>query len=59
MSPILVLNCWILGEDSQNAFEIKIPKSETVAGLKKAIANETKSTAAPHALDLWMVQVSE
>ena len=55
MSDILVLNCWILGDASQNAFTIKIANSEKVDSLKEEIAKKTKSEAAAHTLYLWKV----
>jgi Crinkler effector protein N-terminal domain len=55
MSDMLDLYCWALGDDPLLAFPIKIAKSETVGGLKKAIKNEMMSDAAAHTLYLWKV----
>ena len=55
MSDMLDLYCWALGDDPLLAFPIKIAKSETVGGLKKAIKDEMMSDAAAHTLYLWKV----
>ncbi|KAG9312767.1 hypothetical protein JVU11DRAFT_7204 [Chiua virens] len=36
----LVLNCWVRGHDIGHVFPVKIPSTETVASLKKAIKSE-------------------
>jgi hypothetical protein len=58
MSDMLNLNCGVLGDDPLRphfVFPIKIAKSETVGGLKKAIKDETKQDANAHTLYLWQV----
>ncbi|KAF8885865.1 hypothetical protein CPB84DRAFT_1850243 [Gymnopilus junonius] len=54
----LSLYCWILGDDSERTFTVKIPKTDNVSILKKLIKEEK----APHLnhiaasdLDLWRV----
>jgi len=40
MSNILELNCWVLGDDTQGVFPVKIASSETVGTLKEAIKDK-------------------
>jgi hypothetical protein len=59
MSDMLNLNCWVLGDDPQRVFSVKIAKSETVGGLKKAIKKEKEPEFDDYAadrLDLWKVR---
>jgi hypothetical protein len=58
MSDLLNLNCWVLGDDPQCVFSLKIAKSETINVLKKAIKNEKKpifDDIMADTLDLWKV----
>jgi hypothetical protein len=58
MSDFLNLNCWVLGDDAQRVFSLKIAKSETINVLKKAIKNEKKPVfdgITADSLDLWKV----
>jgi hypothetical protein len=50
--PVLDLNCLVLGDDisAAHVFSVKVAKSETVGGLKKAIKNQKKVE-----LVLWKV----
>jgi len=60
--PQFDLNCSVLGGDDGRVFSVKIAKSATVDGLKKAIRKEKEPEfdyAAADRLNLWMVQVSE
>ncbi|KIJ92449.1 hypothetical protein K443DRAFT_135290 [Laccaria amethystina LaAM-08-1] len=57
-TPFLSLNCFVLGDDPDRTFTVKIPKVENVSILKKLIKEEK----APHLdhisasdLDLWQV----
>jgi len=54
MSDTLNLNCWVLGDDPQRVFSVKIAKSETVDALKKAIMEDPSNKA--KYLDLWKVR---
>jgi hypothetical protein len=59
MSDMLNLNCSVLGDDPQRVFSVKIAKSETVGGLKKAIKKEKEPEFDDYAadrLDLWKVR---
>jgi hypothetical protein len=40
MAATLKLNCWVLGDDTSQVFEVKIANTESVSALKKAIKNE-------------------
>jgi len=56
----LKLFCWVIGENPQNVFSVKIQKQETVADLKKAIKAEKRRTLRDidaDALLLWDVSV--
>ena len=56
---MLNLNCWVLGDDLQRVFSVKIAKSDTVGGLKKAIKKEKEPEFDDYAadrLDLWKVR---
>ena len=61
MSDMLNLNCWVLGDDPERVFSVKIAKSETVDALKDAI-KEKKQNAFVNldadSLDLWKVSMS-
>jgi hypothetical protein len=46
MSDMLNINCWVLGDNPQRVFSLKIAKLEMVDALKKVIKNEKK-----HAFD--------
>jgi hypothetical protein len=58
--PQLDLNCLVLGDDisAWRVFPVRIAKSETVGGLKKAIKKEKEPEFDDYAadrLDLWKV----
>jgi len=57
---LLLLNCWVLGEDSARIFPVKIDRDENVGALKKAIKEE-KKPAFDHitadSLDVWNVSI--
>jgi hypothetical protein len=58
MSDMLCLNCWVLGDDPQRVFSVKIAKSETIDALKKAVKEEKKNAffnLDADSLDLWKV----
>jgi len=58
MSTVLELNCWILGDEPQCVFPVKIASSETVGHLKEAIKDKKKQTFTgidADLLDLWKV----
>lgn len=60
MSDMLNLNCWVLGDDPQRVFPVKIASSETVGGLKDAIKDKMKPEfdhAAANSLILWKVSM--
>jgi len=38
--PVLSLNCFVLGDDTDNVFTIKLPKTNNVSILKKMIEEE-------------------
>jgi len=57
-TPFLSLNCFVLGDDPDRTFTVKIPKAENISILKDLI----KEKKAPHFdhiaasdLDLWRV----
>ena len=57
---LLLLNCWVLGEDSNRIFPVKIDRDENVGGLKKAIKEEKKPAFNPitaDSLDVWKVSI--
>jgi len=61
MSDMLNLNCWVLGDDPQRVFSVKIAKSETVDALKKAIMEDPSNEGdfdgiGAKYLDLWKVR---
>jgi hypothetical protein len=61
MSGNLELNCWVLGDDYNRTFPVKIANNETVAALKKAIKEEKKRAfldVDADSLDLWKVRFS-
>ncbi|KAF8548570.1 hypothetical protein OG21DRAFT_1448999 [Imleria badia] len=51
----LALNCWIRGQDLGEVFQVKIPKTEAILELKKAIKNENAafSDVDAHTLHLY------
>jgi hypothetical protein len=57
---LLLLNCWILGEDSTRIFPVEIDRDKNVGGLREAI-KEKKKRAFDHidadSLDVWNVSV--
>ena len=60
-SDMLNLNCWVLGDDPQRIFSLKIAKSETVDALKKAIMDDPSNEGdfdgiGAKYLDLWKVR---
>ena len=55
---ILELNCWILGEDVNRVFPVKIQTTESVGALRKAIKEEKKPEfdhVPADSLKLWKV----
>jgi hypothetical protein len=62
MSNMLNLNCWVLGDDPQRVFSVKVAKSETVGALKEAIKESPSSKGDfndidAKYLDLWKVSI--
>ena len=57
MTDILDLNCWILGDEPERVFTVKIASSETVSTLKDAIKEKKHRLRGIDAdsLDLWKV----
>jgi Crinkler effector protein N-terminal domain len=55
----LQLNCWVFGDETQNVFPVKVPKTETVGHLKKAIKEENPDFGeiAARSLVLWKVSI--
>jgi hypothetical protein len=54
----LALNCWVLGDGSQNVFEVTIPKTKSVNALKKMVKTEKEPVFdgfPADALVLWKV----
>jgi hypothetical protein len=57
---MLNINCWVLGDDPERVFSIKIAKSETIDVLKDAIKEKKKPVfddIAADSLDLLKVSV--
>ncbi|KAF8227713.1 hypothetical protein L208DRAFT_1295299 [Tricholoma matsutake] len=57
---LLLLNCWVLGEDSTCVFPVKIDCDENVGALKKAIKEEKKQVfdhITADSLDVWNVSI--
>src|SRR6266487_6195252 len=59
-SNILELFCLVLGDEGQNAFKIKIAKTDTVSDLKDAIKDKNPQwgNIAARTLVLWKVRES-
>jgi hypothetical protein len=58
MSNILEFNCWVLGDEPLRVFSVKVPSSETVGTLRKAIKDEKKpafNDVVADSLILWKV----
>jgi hypothetical protein len=59
---LLNLNCWVHGDEPQNVFTVKIPKTDNVSTLKDAI-KEKKKPLFDHipadSLELWKVSNSD
>jgi len=54
----LSLNCFVLGEDADNVFTVKLPKTDNVSILKKVIKEEkARLLAHVDASDLELFQV--
>ena len=57
---LLLLNCWVLGDDSTRIFPVKIDRDENIGTLKDAI-KEKKKPAFDHitadSLDVWNVSI--
>jgi hypothetical protein len=61
MSGNLELNCWVLGDDYNRTFPVKIANNETVGALKDAIKDKVKREfldVDAKSLDLWKVRFS-
>ena len=60
MDTPLILNCWVLGEDSTRIFPVEIDRGKNVGSLKKAIREE-KKPAFDHipadSLSVWNVSI--
>ena len=57
---LLLLNCWVFGEDSTCIFPVKIDRDENVGALKKAIKEEKKKAfdhIDANSLDVWNVSI--
>ena len=58
---LLLLNCWVLGEDSTRIFPVQVDRNKNVGALKKAIKEE-KKPAFDHitadSLQVWNVSIS-
>ena len=58
MSDTLNLYCWVLGDDSQHIFAVKIAGTETVIALKDAIKEKMRPAfdhIPANTLVLWKV----
>jgi hypothetical protein len=56
--PLLTLNCFVLGDDEDQVFTVKIPKTDNVSILKKLIKEENLHLLAhvdAKDLELWNV----
>jgi hypothetical protein len=42
MATTLLLNCWLVGDDATQVFQVEIANTESVGTLKKAIKEEKK-----------------
>ena len=59
-SPLLLLNCWVLGEDSARIFSVEINGNKNVGCLKNAIKEEMKPAfdhITANSLDVWNVSI--
>ena len=57
---LLLLNCWVLGEDSTRIFPVEIHPNKNVGGLKKAIKEEKKpafDNITADSLEVWNVSI--
>jgi len=55
---LLSLNCFVLGDDADKVFTVKVPKTENVSILKKMIKEENaRLLARVDAKDLELFQV--
>ena len=57
---LLLLNCWVLGEDSTRIFPVEIHSNRNVGGLKDAIKEKNKvgfDHIDAHRLDVWNVSI--
>src|ERR1700747_2126061 len=57
---LLKLFCWVIGENPQNVFSVKISKQDTVSDLKKAIKAEKRRALRDidaDALLLWSISI--
>ena len=57
MSRILELYCWVLGDQADRVFPVKIAGTESVGNLKDAIKEKAFNHIPAHTLDLWKVSV--
>jgi hypothetical protein len=60
MAATLRLNCWVLGDDTRQVFEVKIANTESISSLKDAIKD--KNSESFHNIDarsltLWKVSI--
>ena len=56
MSPMLQLNCWIVGDQASQIFPVKIPNTESIGTLKEAIKDKNQQVfhgINAHTLALW------
>ena len=57
---LLLLNCWVLGEDTTRIFPVEIDRDKNVGGLKKAIKEEKKpafDNITADSLNVWKVSI--
>ena len=60
MDTPLILNCWVLGEDSTSIFPVEIDRGKNVGSLKKAIREEKKPAfdhITANSLNVWNVSI--
>jgi hypothetical protein len=60
MTELLTLRCWIVDDDLARTFKVKVPKSEDVYALKKAIREEQRPDLdnwPANKLDVWAVAI--
>jgi hypothetical protein len=53
----LSLNCWVVGDDAEQVFTVKIPPTENVSILKKMIKDENNFPFPAKDLLLWKVSL--